>query len=133
MPRRTSPLLGWTVTERLNRRDSGKEGASVRNRSRSLLRKLPDARSDVGRHFVIIEESVIMRKLHCFTLDDHKVNSFRSIFEQFSPALDLLLTGPALYGTIGSSERLKRIDHLPARCEIRLSHLLPDFNRQRII
>jgi hypothetical protein len=92
------------------------------------------SRSYLGRNSVIFEELLVTRKLHGFALDDHEVNPFSRLFEQFRPARGFLVVPTCgIYGTIESLQCLDRIDHFSAGCEIGRSRLLLDFNRQRII
>ena len=84
--------------------------------------------------FVIVEELLVTRKLHGFTLDDDEINPFNRIFEEFRPACDLRVV-PIRRSKcmIESLQCLKGSDHFLARCKIGCGCLLPDFNCQRII
>jgi len=91
-------------------------------------------RSYFVRDFVIVEELLVTRKLHCFTLNDDEVNPFNRIFEQFRPARDLLaVPSGRSRGEIEGFQRLKGSDHFFARREIGCGCLLLDLNCQRIV
>ena len=62
------------------------------------------------------------------------MNPFRGVLKQLRPTRDLLgiQNGPS-NSAIERPQRLQRIDHLSACCEIRFACLLQDFNRKRVI
>ena len=128
---RPSPNRSWVLMTR-------NVGATRSECPFSVKRSVPPPcshpRPYFVRDFVIVEELLVTRKLHCFTLDDDEVNPFHRIFEQFRPARDLLVASSRRRKRmIEGLQRLKGSDHFFARREIGCGCLLLDLNCQRIV